>query len=237
MTVRTTEIVFFDAGETLVHPHPSFPELFARVCAERGKSISASEVAELQARLAPHLVDLSEDTGVDQPSLSPEGSRKFWSFLYRRFLSEFGIEDEELVASLYATFSNAASYALFDDVIPALSTLSTEGYRLGLISNFEGWLDEMLVELEVGDVFDVKVISGIAGIEKPDPAIYELAVDRAGIHPSHAVHVGDSPGLDVQPARAVGMKPVLLDRTGRYPNEDVPTIRSLEDLASLISNL
>ncbi|MDQ3985040.1 MAG: HAD-IA family hydrolase [Actinomycetota bacterium] len=231
----TVEIVFFDAGETLVHPHPSFHELFSAVCSEAGYGISADDVATIQGRLAPHLVDLAEETGVDNPSLSPEDSVTFWSYLYRRFLQELGIEDERLVKSLYAVFSTASSYKLYEDALPALTELRASGYRIGLISNFEEWLEEMLVELEVGHLFDTKVISGVEGVEKPDPEIYRLALQRAGVSPGAALHVGDSPGLDVRPAQSVGMIPVLLDRWDRYSAEEVPRIRSLEELTTVVA--
>lgn len=234
----TIEIVFFDAGETLVHPHPSFPELFAEIVSSEGHPLEARTVAEVQQRIAPHLVDLAEDTGVTAPSLDPDDSRTFWTFLYRRLLEEIGIEPTDgLADALYAKFSDVSSYALFDDVEGSLKSVAAAGYRIGLISNFEGWLDEMLVELELGDVFEVKVISGLVGIEKPDPAIYELALEQARVEPSSAVHVGDSPGLDVEPASSVGIRPILLDRFDRYPDRDVTRIASLDELPGVLENL
>jgi putative hydrolase of the HAD superfamily len=231
------EIVFLDAGETILHPHPSFPELFATVAKEHGYEVSVEDARSVQGRLAPHLVDLAEDAGVRDPSLSAAASREFWSFLYRRLLAELGIEDEELVGRLYGTFSDSSSYRLFDDALPAMHSLRRAGYRLGLISNFEEWLEEMLVELKVGELFDVRVISGIEGVEKPDPKIYEVALDRAGLTASAAAHVGDSPALDVEPAKSVGIHPILLDRWDRYPDAEVARIRSLEELPGLVDGL
>jgi putative hydrolase of the HAD superfamily len=234
------EFVFLDAGETLLRPHPSFHELFAEVCRRHGRDVAPGDVQRVQERLAPHLVDLAEETGVESPSLSAEGSRTFWTYLYRRFLEELGVEDDGLSLQLYATFSSTSSYRLFDDVLPALDRLKENGYRLGLISNFEGWLEEMLVELEVGHLFDATVISGVEGVEKPDPLIYEIAIERVGIRPETAVHVGDSVVADVKPALSVGMKAVLLDRAARYRSVDlgdVPHISSLKELPPLIANL
>lgn len=231
------ELVFFDAGDTLLRPHPSFEELFAGACRTAGYEITEDDVLEVRARLAPHLVDIQEETGVANPSLSPEDSRRFWTFLYRRFLDELGIDDPGLVESLYGTFSNSGSYALFDDVLPCIERLRGAGLRLGLISNFETWLEDMLVELEVGGVFDPQVISGHEGIEKPDIELYRIAVARAGIDPSRATHVGDSPVMDVEPARAVGMHAVLLDRGGRYPSFEGIRIGSLEELPGVLPNL
>lgn len=232
------EIVFLDAGETILYPHPSFSELFARVVSEAGVAVSAEDVEAVRRRLAPHLVDIVEDSGAEGGvSLSEESSRTFWTFLYRRFLQELGHEDEALVARLFEVFSRTSTYRLYDDVLPTLNELSERGYRLGLISNFERWLEEMLVELEVGHVFDVAVISGIEGVEKPDASIYRRALDKAGVGPERAVHVGDSPGLDVSPARSVGIATVLLDRLDRYSGHDGPRIASLKELPDLLSKL
>ncbi|CAN5535064.1 HAD family hydrolase [soil metagenome] len=229
--------MFFDAGETILHPHPSFPELFSAVCGRNGVDVPTEQVRAVQERLAPHLVDLGEATGVEKPSLSPEGSRTFWTYLYRRLLGELGIEDESLVGELYGTFSHVSSYKLFDDVLPVLAELEKRGHRLGLISNFERWLEEMLVELEVGDLFDVTVISGLEGMEKPDPAIYEVALERAEVEPGRAVHVGDSPVMDVVPASSVGMATVLVDRAGRYPDAEGHRVGSLTELPDLVATL
>jgi putative hydrolase of the HAD superfamily len=231
------EIVFLDAGDTILHPYPSFPELFAKVVNEHGHAVSVVDARTVQSRLAPHLVDLAEDAGVRDPSLSADASREFWSFLYRRLLAELGIEDEPLVGRLYETFSDSSSYRLFDDALPAMHSLRRAGYRLGLISNFEEWLEEMLVELEVGELFDVRVISGVEGVEKPDPKIFEVALERAGVWATAAVHVGDSPVLDVEPAKSVGMHPILLDRWDRYPDATVARVRSLAELPALVDGI
>jgi REG-2-like HAD superfamily hydrolase len=237
------EIVFFDVGETLLHAHPSFPELFASTCVEHGYRVTPDDVHRVQARLAPRLSDIAEeelDTG-DRPyegsSFSSKESEIFWTALYRRFLRELGIADEDMAAALFRVFSSASSYALFDDVHGVLDELEAGGHRLGVISNFEDWLEEMLVDLEVSHRFDVRVISGVVGVEKPDPQIYRLALDRAGVAPEKALHVGDSPEMDVVPASSVGMNVVLLDRLGRYSQADWPTISSLGELPALLATM
>lgn len=233
----TIEIVFFDAGETLLRPYPSFPELFARTCRDAGHDLDADDVERVQSEVAPHLLELVEESGVEKPSLSAEGSRRFWVFLYRRFLTELGIHTDSLAERLYDVFSSSASYKLFDDVVPALTSLEDAGYRLGLISNFEGWLEKMLVELEIGHRFDTAVISGLEGVEKPDPEIYRIALEKAGVDGGRAVHVGDSPTTDVAPASEVGITAVLLDRHGRYGDAPGPKIAGLEELPALMENL
>ena len=229
------EIVFFDAGETLVHPHPSFPELFAQIITEAGHPIDADDVAMVQQRLAPHLVDLAEDTGVDR------------ALARRRGLEE--VLDVSLPASVGGTRYRARRFAgespllevlgrVFVRVVrgcrAGLKAVAEAGYRIGLISNFEGWLDEMLVELEVGDVFEVKIISGLVGIEKPDPAIYELALQSAGVDAAVAAHVGDSPGLDVsRPRVSVSVPSSSIGSIG-IPTTSARAFASLEELAEVL---
>lgn len=229
------DVVFFDAGETILHPHPSFPELFASTSREHGFEVTPEEVAPVLYGMLRNLAAVAEEARVESPSLSEKESHRFWTYLYSRCLEQLAISDESLPDELYKVFSDMSTYRLFDDVLPTLGRLAEEGYALGLISNFEGWLEELLVELEVGHVFDFSVISGIEGIEKPDPRIYELALDRAAAPASASVHVGDSVVMDVEPATAVGMRAVLLDRGGTQGEVDCPSISSLEELPDLIS--
>ncbi len=234
-------MVFFDAGETILRPYPSFTELFANVCRENGRDVTPDEVSAVREKLAPHLIDLAHEAGADPPALgtsvSAAESRNFWTYLYRRFLTELDIPDDTLADTLFATFSSSASYRLFDDVLDTLDRLLGAGLRLGLISNFETWLQEMLVELEVGHIFEVTIISGVEGMEKPDPGIYRLALERGGVTAGNTVHVGDSEALDVVPARQAGMHTVLLDRVGRYPDPTGPKIASLQELPEVVAAL
>ena len=231
------EMVFFDAGETLLRPYPSFAELFASTAESHGVQVDVDAVRSVRRRLAPHLVELAEESGVDRPSLRPDRSYGFWGYLYRRFLAELGIEDEALVQRLFDVFSDSTSYKLFDDSLPVLMELQARGYRLGLISNFEGWLEKLLVELEVGHLFETTVISAAEGIEKPDVAIYRLALERAGVDATASAMVGDSPANDAAPAAEIGMTPVLLDRDGSYEDLAYPRVTSLEEVPTMLENL
>jgi len=231
------EIVFLDAGETILHPHPSFPELFARTCAEHGYDVSPKEVAPVLYGMVRDMGTVAAEIGVPAPSTTAAGSYALWTHIYRRCLDGLGIPVDTLPDELYQVFSDSATYRLYPDALPAVDRLRADGYRVGLISNFEGWLEEMLVELQAGDVFEVSVISGLVGVEKPDPRIYEIALEQAGVQSDVAVHVGDSIRLDAEPATSVGIKAVLLDRSGAHPESGWPTIRSLEELPAVVSEM
>jgi putative hydrolase of the HAD superfamily len=231
------KVVCFDAGGTILEPYPTFAEAFTRICRSHGYEVAPSEVQAVFNRQGPNVADVVRETGVVNVTTSAEASQVFWRHLYTMFLQALGIEDDDLRDDLLTTFSDKASYKLFPEVLDAFEELKAAGYRLGLISNFEGWLEEVLIEERAGDIFDVRVISGIEGVEKPDPEIYSLALERAGAEPQECVHVGDSIANDLEPATAVGMKAVMIDRSGSFPDASWPRITTLDELPDLLRTL
>lgn len=230
------EAVFFDAGETLLYPHPSFAELFAEVLREHGLSVDPARVQEVVSAASGRFNEILSSEEARLWSTSPERSRILWDGIYRSFLDDVGIVDghDVLVGALYARFTDVASYRLHPDALPTLERLRLTNLTLGLISNFEEWLERLLETLNVGHIFDVTVISGVEGVEKPDPKIFELALARARVAAERSVYVGDNPRFDVEAARAVGMVPVLIDRRGQHEATDAIRITSLEDLPAVL---
>jgi putative hydrolase of the HAD superfamily len=225
--------VFFDAGETLVHPHPSFPELLTQVLAAEGHEITPDAIRRSLPPVAERF-DQAASAG-ELWSTSAERSREFWTSVYRILLGGLGIPfGDELAMRLYETFTDLSNYRLFPDAVPTLERLHAEGLALGVISNFEEWLERLLAALDVARFFQVRVISGIEGMEKPDPRIFQLAMDRLGVAPEESVYVGDSPAFDIDPAAGLGMLAVLIDRRDRFPDHPGPRIAGLEELADLI---
>ncbi len=229
--------MFFDAGETLLYPHPSFTELFAQVLAEHGHPVDPDEVQHVVSASSERFNEVMSSEEATNWSTSPDRSRTLWDGVYRMFLSQVAVPEtdhDRLVEALYARFSDVASYRLHPDALPVLERLRKTDLTLGLISNFEDWLERLLEVLEVQHFFDVTVISGIEGVEKPDPRIFEVALERAGVRAEESVYVGDNPTFDAEPARKLGMLPVLIDRRDRHPEVDVIRVASLEDLPSAI---
>jgi putative hydrolase of the HAD superfamily len=228
--------VFFDAGETLLHPHPSFAELFAEVVREHGHEVDPARVQQVVSAYSKRFTDTVVSGEGRLWSTSPERSKEMWRGIYEAFFRELGIggDHDRLFDALYSRFTNVSSYRLHADAIPTLDRLTATDLVLGLISNFEAWLERLLESLEVHHYFDVTVISGVEGVEKPDPEIFRIALERAGVQAGEAVYVGDHPFFDVEAAREAGMIPVLVDRRDRHPDVDAIRVPSLEDLPEAI---
>jgi putative hydrolase of the HAD superfamily len=219
------ECVLFDAVDTLLAPAPSFQGRFVAVAAEHGVSV---EEAAADAAIA----EAAREAAWPEDWTDPATQRAFWLGFYREVLGSLGHPREELAEALFQAFSDPAAYRLFDDVRPALDELAGRGITLGLVSNFEPWLDEVLALQGIAGRFAAVAVSGNLGVAKPDPRIFKAALDQAGADPEATVHVGDQPLNDVAGARAAGITPVLIDRFGRHP--DAGGAHRVEDLGGLL---
>ncbi len=225
--------VFFDAGETLVHPHPTFPDLFAATLQREGFDVDAGTVRDRIHVVFDRFTRAAESN--ELWTTTPAKSRAFWHDVYGIFFRDLGIPDEDgLIDRVYLEFTDLSNYALFEDVVPALVRLRDAGLALGVISNFEEWLERLLDHLGVSELFGVRVISGVEGMEKPDPRIFRLAMDRAEVEPAESVYVGDNPEFDIVPAAAIGMFPVLIDRRDRFPDAEGARITTLHELPAVV---
>lgn len=140
---------------------------------------------------------------------------------------------ETMVDEVFAVFYRARNeVVLYDDVLPALEALQRR-FRLFAISN--GNAD--LAAIGLARYFERSLAAREAGMLKPDPRIFAMLLERAGLVPRHAVHVGDDPEADVEGARRAGVAPVWLNRYGDdWPrSSQAPlAIRSLVELDVLL---
>ncbi|ORZ02428.1 HAD-like domain-containing protein [Syncephalastrum racemosum] len=139
--------------------------------------------------------------------------------------SELDPKFEELFEALYHRFTSDKGYAAFHDVVPTLTRLQAEGFRMAVISNSDERLTQVLECLELARYFDFVLTSYDEGAEKPSAKIFEAASRRAGISAEEALHVGDDAVKDYRGARHAGWNAVLLDR-GRLSYEDVGPLAS-----------
>ena len=226
--------VFFDVGNTLIFPHPGVSEVCRQILAEEGHVHDLSAIESLMP-----LVDeyYEERYRTDDSFWTDEGeTSQVWVGMYSLMCRRLGIEDEaEYIARrVYDSFGSPERWRVYDDVPRAFRRLHTRGLALGVISNWDGRLEELLGGLGLGEALDTTVCSAAVGLHKPDPRIFELACRRLGVEPHEAAHVGDHHYADVLGATAVGMAPVLIDRHGGAEVRDASFLRTLDDLDAVL---
>ncbi len=139
---------------------------------------------------------------------------------------------------IYSEWAACQHFFLYDDVAPALRELATRGLKIGLISNSHRCLSSFERHFSLQGLIAAAISSFEHGYLKPHPSIFESALKLAGVSAHESVMVGDSYPHDVEGARQVGMRGILVQRTSRMSAtvaSDVPVIRDLSELPALIS--
>ncbi len=128
------------------------------------------------------------------------------------------------------------------DAIEVLSSLKGQGFKTGLISDCSHEIPTVWPQTPFAPLFDTAVFSCLVGMRKPDPRIYQLAVERLDVRPEQCTYVGDGGSQELSGALAVGMHPVLVrfDADSAEPHLtsreawDGPEVSSLTEILALV---
>jgi putative hydrolase of the HAD superfamily len=226
-TLRGVRAVLFDMGGTLVHP--DWERLARLASVATGREFVAGDLGRSFKEMI-----CAVDAGMQRGDPVPEDSRKR-NWVFRRVYRELDIDAdacETLSGQIDAAHAERHLWSATDEEAHAvLTSLRDAGLRIACISNTEdGRLAELLELVELKAHFDFFIDSYIVGRRKPDPAIFQLALAQLEIEPDEAVYIGDSYAHDVLPALRLGMRAILLDPLGLYPESVCPRIRSLGEL-------
>ena len=227
---RRTDAVFFDVDFTLIYPGPAFQGVGYRgFCEKHGIAV---EERQFDAAVRAALASLDDAGHLYEDEIFIRYTR--------RIIEGMGGTAPDAVldacaAEVYVEWARCHHFHLYDDVAGVMRRLSESGIKVGLISNSHRSLDEFQSHFQLGATVAAAVSSAEHGYLKPHPSIFHEALQRAGVRAEASVMVGDSVAHDVEGARGVGMRPVLLHRAeGSVPAVDVPVIRSLAELPALL---
>ena len=218
---RVFEAVLFDVDFTLSRPGPELgPEGYRRVGGRHGLQLDPARYD--QARL-----DAIDELQRRQGLVHDE---EVWIAFTERIVVGMGGDpagSRSCAAEMVREWERHENFSLYEDALPVLEVLRSHRLKLGLVSNGQRDLNEF-AEHHGLDV-DVAVGSMTHGVRKPDPSIFEAALDLLGVAANEVAMVGDSPEDDVAGARSLGMRALLLDRDGRYPDtaERIPDLFAL----------
>lgn len=225
------DAVLFDMGGVFVLPRPD------RVAAAlRAGGFDASDDHEIYRR-AHYEAAWAYDASDDAPET--------WFAYLGTYARSLGVDDhllDAIVPHLDEAWSDGPASVRWTwvqpDAVEGFTRLEGLDLALGVVSNCDGSAELILREAGIchvgpGDLVEVRVIvdSGVVGIEKPDPAIFEPALETIGVDPDRTVYVGDTRRNDVEGARAAGLHPIQLDPYDLYGDHDHDRIRSLHELA------
>ena len=209
-------VIFFDVGNTLLFPNRA--KMLAPISSDRHPTLEQWQTLERRTKKE---FDLGMQSGrVDHG---------FWWTFHTYLLEELGEDTtvrEELV-------ENTQKSANWDQILPgtrdALERIG-QNFRIAVISNADGGIERVLSRCGIADCFESITDSGIVGVEKPRPEIFEAALTSMQARADESLYVGDVYSVDYIGARNAGMQAVLLDAAGAYRGRELPRVQSLEQL-------
>jgi putative hydrolase of the HAD superfamily len=221
--------VFFDVDFTLIYPGPTFlGEGYARFAARYGITVDRTRFSHA-VRAASSILDEAHEHTYDA---------EIFVRYTRRIVEEMGGTGDRLddcAREIYSEWAANQHFFLYDDVSDVLTELARRGLKLGLISNSHRCLSSFQQHFALDGLIAAAVSSSEHGYMKPHPSIFQAALTLAGVSAAESVMVGDSLSHDIDGARRVGMRGILVHRSDDPPPmTDVPVIRAMGELLTIL---
>jgi putative hydrolase of the HAD superfamily len=236
---RPYDVILFDMGYTLVHFEP--PQEIIVQEALRAVGVKRT-VEDIGAAVQVVWGEYYSDAATATFPATPEYDQETQSGLARNLLAQLGVEGTEETLKTYTDsieswFLRPGVMRPYPEVADVLNTLKSQGYRLGIVSNWSWNLQDRVTQVELDGFFEIVWASAYAGCNKPHPDIFFQALARMQLpelNPKRVLYVGDSVEHDVVGARNAGLDVVLLDRNGATDAPDCPVVGELWSLLDLL---
>jgi len=238
---RQFKSLFLDFGDTLVRLSDDF-------VVEAADMISKYQAVQITGYNVRHAWDEEWEarrcaTRIDQTKkiTKPDQEKKFWIDFSRSFLVRMGIKDPEaeLISWLSARWGSGDSYEPFPGVMGTLQLLKQKGVILVLVSNAFPSVWDLIRKTNLVDLFDHLVLSYECGSQKPEPKIYQYALDKAGVNPEEALFLDDDEGFVIG-AEQLKIRSALINHNGnnkikRCKRKKTKVFNNFSELCALFS--
>jgi putative hydrolase of the HAD superfamily len=222
------ETIFLDAGGVLVFPNW---QRVSDALKARGVEVDPAALAVAE----PHVKRQIDVEGVIQATRDRERGWIYFDLILERVGVQPSVGTRAALEELHAYHDRHNLWEYVPgDVLPSLRELRSLGLQLVIVSNANGTVLEAAERLGLTECVGCVLDSHVEGVEKPDPRFFELALARSGARRETTIHVGDIYQVDVVGARAAGIRPVLFDAAGLYPDADCARVASLPALVEAV---
>ena len=236
-------LLIFDLDGTLVSTTPRMIDEFHRLVSQLANiELSPKDVREAerwnhyyQMPSTEYIQDLSQSNG--------HRNKEYWIRYATRHFEILHLSPELAAKIVEPLVDRLIEYnqtvkrqeKIMEDAEPTLKYLKTAGFRIALLTNRDNQFPPIMLD-GLGQYFENIIKAGEVGLWKPDPRIFQLALERLKVNASNAYYIGDNYYSDILGAESAGIKPILVDRQGLFPEARCPVITCLHDLILVVEN-
>ncbi|MEW5938392.1 MAG: HAD family hydrolase [Chloroflexota bacterium] len=238
MTISPNGIraILFDLDGTLRHYRPSGADEFNRFAMSLGVSLHPEDIIRT-SRWEHYYFAGSPEIRADNEAFKDEG--QFWVNFARRRLVALGCSPAQAAdlaprVHVHMRENHKPTIHVPDDARALVALLKESGYVLGVVSNRENQFENHMEEMGFGGQFHFTLAGGEVNSYKPESGIFEEALRRAGTSAPETMYVGDNYFADVIGSLRAGLRPVLYDPSGLFPEAGCPVIQSFDQLTALL---
>jgi HAD superfamily hydrolase (TIGR01509 family) len=210
-------VIFFDVGNTLLFPNRL--KMLAPIASDRHPTLEQWQALERRSKIE-----------FDRGMRSGRLDQGFWWIFHTYLLDDLNEGRDGLVQELVRNTQDSANW---DQLLPgtrAVLERIRQKYRIAVISNADGKIENVLSRCGIADCFESITDSGIVGFEKPRAEIFEAALRTMNVPADQSLYVGDVYSLDYIGATSAGMQAILFDVAGAYRDRPEPRVEKLAQL-------
>ncbi len=215
------KVIFFDAVGTLFDVKGSVGEVYITYAKKYGVPDTKAMIQDLNVAFKETMKSMpSPIFSVNQVEKLKQCERLWWFDVVHGAFYRVGMFEgfDDFFDEVFEAFSQPSHWELFPETMEVLAQLKTEGFELGIISNFDTRFFQLFRALGLDGFFDSVTLSSLAGAVKPAQKIFSHALDQHMLLPHEALHVGDDVLEDYEGAQQAGLHAVLVDRSPARPN-------------------
>jgi putative hydrolase of the HAD superfamily len=210
-------VIFFDVGNTLLFPNRL--QMLAPIASDRHPTLEQWQALERRTKI-------EFDRGIESGRLD----HGFWWIFHTYLLDDLNEGRDGLLQDLVRNTQDSANW---DQLLPgtrAVLERIRQKYRIAVISNADGKIENVLSRCGIADCFESITDSGIVGFEKPRAEIFEAALRTMNVPADQSLYVGDVYSVDYIGATNAGMQAILFDVAGAYRDRPEPRVEKLAQL-------
>jgi HAD superfamily hydrolase (TIGR01509 family) len=210
-------VIFFDVGNTLLFPNRL--KMLAPIASDRHPTLEQWQALERRTKI-------EFDRGIESGRLD----HGFWWIFHTYLLDDLNEGRDGFVQELVRNTQDSANW---DQLLPgtrAVLERIRQKYRIAVISNADGKIENVLSRCGIADCFESITDSGIVGFEKPRVEIFEAALRTMNVPADQSLYVGDVYSVDYIGATNAGMPAILFDVAGAYRDRPEPRVEKLAQL-------